>query len=409
MNKPKIIIGLGFGDEGKGMAVAHETQKMIDAGLTPNIVRFNGGPQAAHNVRVRRNGEILHHTHSQFGSGALLGTSTYITKGMLFDVLAFGAEADHISKLMGKDMRSTVWVDARCPVILPIHVIANRILERRNHHGSTGNGIGIARACEDASDAEFPILRVSCLFYAWKTELYSYFEYWTRWIEKRYDINIDCDEDLWDWTCLIKDTFDRELDNGLNVLMNMDGVISGLVHGNEFGVVFEGSQGMLLDKRHGWFPHVTYGDMDAFDARRMCGNVRPTVLGVTRSYMTRHGNGPFPVGHDYVIDEIDNKTTEWAGKFRAGILDIPAIARTAQATCCDEIAVSHMDKYPGRCVTHWEGWRHEDGVDRSIPCDMHVESMSEDDLLTTIHDACMADVTVVGNGPTLDDWHDREG
>ena len=71
---PAAIVGLGFGDEGKGMAVAHEVGRSRACGLDAMVVRFNGGPQAAHNVRVvDRDGNIRHHTHAQFGSGTLLG------------------------------------------------------------------------------------------------------------------------------------------------------------------------------------------------------------------------------------------------------------------------------------------------------------------------------------------------
>lgn len=411
--EPRVVIGLGFGDEGKGMVVAHEVERAIECGLRPVVVRFNGGPQAGHNVRVLRNGKVLHHTHSQIGSGALLGADTYITRGMLFDVLSFENEADRISEITGKNIRSTVHIDWRCPTILPVHVIANRELERRDRHGSTGNGIGIARECEEAAasgDADQSMMvTVGDMLSIGRGDLYERIDYWGRWISGKHG-GIDfhySDDDLWEWSGMLIDAWRGEHDKGLWPIRNMDYVIRGMADDREHAVVFEGSQGMLLDKRVGWFPHVTYGDMDAFEARRLCGGTRVKVIGVTRSYQTRHGAGPMPTEGTCDIPEVDNETYEWAGAFRTGLLDVPNLARAAAATCADEIAVSHMDRYPGRCVTEWEGYGKSGAIDRNVPCDMCIEDMDEDLLLSTIEDECGAHVTVLGRGPTTADWTER--
>ena len=410
--EPRIVIGLGFGDEGKGMAVAHEVERAIERGLRPVVVRFNGGPQAGHNVRVLRNGKVLHHTHSQIGSGALLGADTYIARGMLFDVLSFENEADRISEITGKNIRSTIHIDSRCPTILPVHVIANRELERRKRHGSTGNGIGIARECEAgvvSGDADQSMMvTVGDMLSIGRGDLYERIDYWTRWISKRHDVDLGFREkELWEWSGILIDAWRREHDKGLWPIRNMDYVIRDIVDDGEHAVVFEGSQGMLLDKRVGWFPHVTYGDIDAFEARRLCGGTRAKVIGVTRSYQTRHGAGPMPTEGTCDMPEVDNKAYEWAGAFRTGLLDVPNLARAAAATCADEIAVSHIDRYPGRCVTKWEGYGKPWTIDRNVPCDMCIEDMDEDLLLSTIEDECGAHVTVLGRGPTTADWTER--
>lgn len=409
---PRIVIGLGFGDEGKGMVVAHEVERAMKRGLSPVVVRFNGGPQAQHNVRVLRDGKVLHHTHSQTCSGALLGADTYITRGMLFDVLSFENEADRISEITGKNIRSTIHIDSRCPTILPVHVIANRELERRKRHGSTGNGIGIARECEvgvvSGNADQSMMVTVGDMLSIGRYELCERIDYWARWISKRHDVDLGFREkEIWEWSGILVDAWRREHDKGLWPIRNMGYVIRSMVDDREHAVIFEGSQGMLLDKRVGWFPNVTYGDMDAFEARRLCGGTRAKVIGVTRSYQTRHGVGPMPTGGTCDIPEADNETYEWAGAFRTGLLDVPNLARAAAATCADEIAVSHMDRYPGAYVATWHDRGHVDGIDRDVPCDPFIVKSDEERLIRRIEDACHAPVTVIGRGPTTGDWEDR--
>ena len=82
MKKAYIVTGLGFGDEGKGTIVDYLTKEK-DASL---IVKFNGGPQAAHNVHTI---DGKHHTFSQFGSGSFHpGVKTYLSKYVSVDPLA---------------------------------------------------------------------------------------------------------------------------------------------------------------------------------------------------------------------------------------------------------------------------------------------------------------------------------
>lgn len=409
----KAVIGLGFGDEGKGMAVAHEVEKASERGLVSTVVRFNGGPQAAHNVRVKRDGKILHHTHSQFGSGALLGAHTIITDGMLFDPIAFNNELRHISKLMGTNMANTVTVSHKCPLVTPLHVLANREVESMRgdaRHGSTGCGIGIARACDNAATSghAYNEMRLTVwdvyTNHAGAGELIRKLYYWRSYIDLHYGTHL-CktisDDDLWSWALQLIDSMHaREV--------NMCAPELGCcLRDSNAAVVFEGSQGMLLDKKVGWFPHVTYGDMDAFEARRLCDGYRDIkVIGVTRSYQTRHGNGPMPTEGTCDIPEVDNETSEWAGGFRTGLLDIPNLKRAAESTCIDEIAISHLDRYPGRCAVAWMNRVKVDGIDRPVPHDMRSMTMTQSDMIETVEALCEVPVTVVGRGPTTDDWHD---
>ena len=407
MIDPKIVIGLGFGDEGTGMAVAHEVEKSIADGHRPVVVRFNGGPQAQHNVRIVCDGKVIHHTHSQFGSGALLGAKTYIAKGMLVDLDALIWEGEHLRDITGENPFTSVVIDKRCPVMLPMYARVNQELEYGRgdkRHGSTGRGVGIARACIDAEPisktVSGAVVRVSDVLTG--RYLMKQLEAWPLWLSREYGVSVPNESEIWAYDlCKARDKLMI-----LGVRFDyVDELVKKSVESKQ--VIFEGSQGVLLDKRVGWFPHVTYGDMDAFEARRLCGEHRAKVIGVTRSYQTRHGFGPMPTEGTCDIPEIDNETYEWAGVFRTGLLDIPNLARAADSTCVDEIAVSHMDSYPGRCVTRWEGTSKVDGIDRYVPCGMCIEDMDEDTFISTIEDECHAPVTVIGRGPITDAWQDR--
>ena len=404
----KIVIGLGFGDEGKGMAVAHEVERIKNSDVEPVVVRFNGGPQAGHNVRVKSDGKILHHTHSQFGSGALLGANTVITRDTLFDPLTFVEEAKHLSKVMGRDMTGTVTLDGGCPMVTMLHVYASREIAAKNGHGSTGKGIGVARLCDKAvakCDVS-PEMRLEAGDVLWSSlgKLLDKLIFWREYIDVHFGTSLRerlPDDEVYAWAKRLHHSLD-----GLNVIGAGDamGFTKHVMTFREYGIVFEGSQGMLLDQRCGWFPHVTHGDMSAFEARRAFPKAK--VIGVTRSYQTRHGAGPMPTEFTCDIPETDNVYNEWAGEFRTGLLDMPNLGRAAAETCVDEVAISNLDRYPGKWVSAWSRTERE-GCDRPVPHGATVIEGDEDKFVKAVESVCGAPVTVVGRGPVTDEWYDR--
>lgn len=409
--RPPIVIGLGFGDEGKGMTVAYESGRMVAAGLRPMNVRFNGGPQAAHNVRVRlKDGRVLHHTHSQFGSGTFYGASTVVTDGMLFDPLSVIAEADHMADVLGHAVMDRLTVDASCPVVIPTFAKANRALESmrgENRHGSTGLGIGIARTCERAvNDGHVPseyMIDVNSLID--KEKLADKIAYWREWIAVRFGIeaSVFCDG-VYDEAMILFHAMTLDLDAGLNVDGNTRQIVRDALDDGWTGVVFEGSQGMLLDERYGWFPHVTYGDMTPCEAIEIADTRDVRVIGVTRSYQTRHGAGPMPTEGTYEADEHDNGESEWAGSFRTGLLDLHTTSLMAHLAAVDDVAISCLDRYPGKYVG---GWGHTKSTDnppwRVVPM---VCASSKELFIKDVQTNCDAMVSVVGEGCTVSDWKD---
>src|SRR5687768_225602 len=157
-NSPETfaVVGLGYGDEGKGTVVDYLTRKHT----AHTVVRFNGGAQAAHNV-VTPDGK--HHTFAQFGSGTLAGARTHLSRFMLVNPLDLFNEARHLESLGIADPLQLVTISPDALVTTPLHVAANLIRELQNQHGSCGKGIGeTQRTADDLGDAA---LRVSDLMW----------------------------------------------------------------------------------------------------------------------------------------------------------------------------------------------------------------------------------------------------
>ena len=408
---PSIVIGLGFGDEGKGMTVAYESGRMIAAGLHPMNVRFNGGPQAAHNVRVRlKDGRVLHHTHSQFGSGTILGASTVLTKRVIFDPLSVIAEADHLSWVVGDGVMDRLTVDVSCPVAIPTFAKANRALESmrgENRHGSTGMGIGITRTCEDAVDSGLVpskyMIDVRSLLD--KSALADSIAFWREWIVGRFGIDRAVFGDgVYDEVTILSYAMNLVIDAGIVLVDDADQIVRDAIEDGWTGVVFEGSQGMLLDERYGWFPHVTYGDMTPYGAFEIANTPDVRVVGVTRSYQTRHGAGPMPTEGTFSVDEPDNEEGEWSGSFRTGLLDLRTTARMADAASVDTVAISCLDRYPGKYVGGWGYTRSTDNPPwRVVPM---VCASSKELFIKDVQTNCDATVSIVGEGDMVSDWKD---
>src|SRR5579884_3339622 len=134
-----FIADLGFGDAGKGTITDFLTRQLP----AHTIVRYNGGPQAAHNV-VTPDGK--HHTFAQFGSGMLLPwTKTLLSRFMLINPLNMLKEERHLAALGVSAALERTWIDRRALIITPFQKAINRLREISravNRHGSCGEGNG---------------------------------------------------------------------------------------------------------------------------------------------------------------------------------------------------------------------------------------------------------------------------
>jgi adenylosuccinate synthase len=324
------VIGLGFGDEGKGLvtdylASTHPKEKTV-------VVRFSGGHQAGHTV----NFDDVKHTFSNFGSGTLRGIPTFWSKYCTVDPT--GINNEYLALLSKGIDPPTLYIDHECMVTTPYDKMANAFDKDNVSHGTCGVGFGKTIARDEAGLR----LRVGHLYHPailrmkleQIREFYGYAEgFHDSFLETCERVKEIIFTASWD---LIKVRYDK--------------------------FIYEGSQGVLLDKDHGFFPHVTRSKTTTHNIEKMIYN--PSKLGVvcvTRAYQTRHGNGPMsntalaPLKIKNNEGEI-NITNEFQGKFRTSVLDLDLINYAKD--CVHENKIMYNDTLVVTCLDQIEGdWR----------------------------------------------------
>ena len=353
--KAVIVLGLGFGDEGKGTIVDSLTRAM-GSKLT---VRFNGGFQAAHNVYT----ETKNHTFSQFGSGTFAGADTLIGPEVVVNPLAMQVEAMTLQTKGVTDPLKKIWISRECLVTTPFHKALNQIreLSRGKAHGSTGSGIGeTVRASYVHLTGANTILRVKNVVGPTFNLVYSlrmlFEQMQSQCLELIHDYELegeavnnamapftmdDCINKLMqryaEWAGLV------------NVVKTSDNSFQNRLRNETQPVIFEGAQGVLLDQVYGFHPYTTWSHTTDVPARALLKS-EDTVrcVGVTRAFFTRHGAGPFVTEHpdcSRLVEDDDNSHGQFQGSLRAGHLDLVALKYAIK--CCykvNALAVTHCDK-----------------------------------------------------------------
>lgn len=333
-----VIVGLGFGDETKGATVSYLVEK--NKHRRPLVVRFSGGPQTLHHT-VLEDGTV--HGFSQFGSGTFSDAPTVHTRFSLINPLNMVNEANHLQILTDIDPLYSTIISENSPLITPLHTQVNRkreILRGNNPHGSCGEGIGETMAYYVSYPADAPLMgdleHPDVL--QGKLELFA---------ERLEDeIGEFCFGHIQD---IVNDLKRVKQERAFNVVS--DEWINAHLARQEY-LVFEGTQGALLDEWNGFHPHTTWATTTSENALTVIDeagiDVKPRVLGVTRTYHTRHGYGPFPSENmDYLTKypEKHNKTGRWQGDWRAGPLDITLLDYAVRVNeGIDEVVISHCDR-----------------------------------------------------------------
>lgn len=375
MSFGEIVIGANWGDEGKGTIVDYF------CGLNPvdYVIRFSGGPQAAHNVVTDDGRE---HTFAQFGSGTFHGAKTILASTMLVNPFNMAVEADHLEPLIGFDPFNLMFVSENSLLITPLHTAANRQREINrgvNAHGSCGEGIGECRAYAELVAAPMKVGDIakkdkSIL----RDKLVAYNKYLTETLPN-FTFNGNIDDIVTGYRILLED-------RSLSIVS--DEWIKDKIAGDNH-IVFEGSQGILLDEYYGFHPHTTWSSVVAKNALKLiedsgADTTRFKRIGVTRTYATRHGFGPFPTefdGDDWSkhYPEKHNSWGRFQGSWRAGLLDLVVLKYAALVNGgFDEVAVTHCDIDVEGYVEAYEG------VDSLTPIEIVDERYS--DLETALTD-----------------------
>lgn len=280
MGKNVVIIGTQWGDEGKG--------KLVDL-LTDQaeaVVRFQGGHNAGHTLVLRGEKTVLH----LIPSGILReNVRCMIGNGVVLSLNALLEEIEVLEQA-GLSVRNRLLISEACTLILPVHVAIDRAREKARGNkaiGTTGRGIG--PAYEDKAGRRglrAGDLLNSATFAEKLKELLDYHNFMLVHYYKT---------DAVDY----QQTLDEALRLGEQIKPMLTDVSEVLYDYQAQGknLLFEGAQGALLDIDHGTFPYVTSSSTTAGGASTGSG-VGPLdldyVLGITKAYSTRVGNGPFP-------------------------------------------------------------------------------------------------------------------
>lgn len=295
MKKAHIVIGLGFGDEGKGIT----TDFLARRNPQSVVIRFSGGQQAAHTVMI----EDKKHVHSSFASGALRGLPSYFTEHCTIHPVFMLNEQ---KELQEKNGNIELHIHPLAKVTTPFDVWQNRTNTRNLVHGTCGKGVGATMKRNESPYKLFAIdliapremliekLKSIAYYYGFadENEIREYLKDFLDAIDK-IDWNID------DYSYL------KLFDN----------------------LIFEGSQGILLDMNHGIFPHVTYAHTTSKNAYEVCRflNIEDIeIFYVTRSYATRHGNGWMSNEKEMGLRNNEEETctfNEYQKELRLGTLD----------------------------------------------------------------------------------------
>lgn len=326
------MVGLAFGDEGKGAAIDFFSRLFPQA----TVCRFNGGPQAAHHVLTPGGRE---HVFAQLGSGLFVpGVKSMSLETVYCEPLAALHEY-RILEDKGVPLSGRLRFDEQCPVVTPYHKALGQLRElaRRNRHGSCGLGVGELWQDERGG---LPVIRLADLKTTGRRELLirirSLLGEKARTIGRvdhpraREALDLFCDEQAFDY-------YFNKIDEFLQTAECAP------VH-VEPPVLFEGAQGALLDARHGFFPYVSVTDATQ-------SNKLPAYrIGLIRAIWTRHGPGPFPGEDERIVLPEDrcNRTNFWQGPVRRGWLDLVLLHYALSFVQVDALGLTCIDHAQGQ-------------------------------------------------------------
>ena len=292
MAKNVVVVGAQWGDEGKGKIVDWLTEKVA------GVVRFNGGHNAGHTLVINGKKTIVR----LIPSGIMHATSMcYLGNGVVVSPEAFFREVDELIAIGVPNVEARLRVSANCPLIMPYHVALDHAREAAagdKKIGTTGRGIGpayedkVARRTVRVGDLLEPerfAEQVRSVMKYHNFVLENYLGAKPLDPEEVIKNVLGYAERLRPMICDVSEELHAAMDEGKQFL-------------------FEGAQGSMLDIDHGTYPYVTSSNTVAGSACAGAG-VGPHqlsyVLGITKAYCTRVGEGPFPTElHDELGEEL---------------------------------------------------------------------------------------------------------
>lgn len=275
-----IIVGMQWGDEGKGKTVDYLTK---DADM---VVRYQGGNNAGHTVVVNGKETVLHLIpcgilHPE--STCIIGNGTVIDPAVLIQELDDLAAADC-------DVKGRLHISEAAHIIMPYHKAldgAQELFRGKNKIGTTNRGIGPCYADKaDRFGIRFGDLIEPEIF---ETKLRDILDYKNTLLEKAFGQDpLDFDQIISDYTAYANRL--REYAADTVTMVNQ-------AQKADQNIVFEGAQGAMLDIDHGTFPYVTSSTTmsgGVYSGAGIAPGSIDGVIGICKAYTTRVGGGPMP-------------------------------------------------------------------------------------------------------------------
>ena len=329
--KLDVVLGLQWGDEGKG--------KIVDvlAGRYPAVARFQGGPNAGHSLHFDGHNFVVRSIPSGIFRD---GSTNIIGSGVVLDPITFREECGNISK-MHIEPKEKICISKKAHLILPTHRLLDAAYEAaagKSKIGSTLKGIGPTYTDKISRHG----LRVGDILAPDFQDRFEKLK--NRHLQLLKDLNFECDpnKDEAEWMSAI------EFLRGFK-LIDCEYFVNNWL--DEKSMLAEGAQGSLLDIDYGSYPYVTSSSTTIGGVCTGLG-VAPSrvghVYGIFKAYCTRVGSGPFPTE---LFDETGEKIRQIGHEFgavtgrprRCGWLDLVALKYTVMIDGVTDLIMMKSD------------------------------------------------------------------
>jgi len=330
----RVVVGAQWGDEGKGKIVDLLSKR------ADYIVRYQGGANAGHTLEFDDKKIVLHLIPSGIFNG---GGTCVIGNGVVIDPFALLDEIEEV-KALGANPGDRLKISNAAHVILPYHQLLDQVKEEHRGEeaiGTTGRGIGPAYVSKVSRVG----IRMGDLFHPRKLR--------RKVTSNITDIN-DALVHIYKHDPIEAEPIIEQLLEAADQLCPYITNTSALLHEaveNSDEVLLEGAQGSLLDVDHGTYPFVTSSCPTAGGACTGSG-IPPTaidkVMGISKAYCTRVGNGPFPTE----LDGEEGRGLREAGQEfgattgrprRCGWIDLVALNYAVRVNGVNELTITKLD------------------------------------------------------------------
>ena len=331
MSENTLILGLQWGDEGKGKIVDNLSQS-VDV-----VCRFQGGHNAGHTIKVNDEQTVLH----LIPSGILHDNAKCLIGNGV--VLALDALDEEITKLKDKgiNFQDRFYISSACSLILPSHISIDKVRDKKESIGTTGRGIGPAY--------EDKIGRRAVRFgdignkYLLKEKIELLVEYHNRLLKELHNHEPHDVNEIFESVIKYKDLYDQFCVDSQDLMYKWVK--------NKKSILFEGAQGTLLDIDHGTYPYVTSSSTTAGGVSTGLG-IGPKfidkIIGISKAYATRVGEGPFVTElfdeNGEIIAKKGNEFGATTGRpRRCGWLDLVALKKAIFTNSVTDLCITKLD------------------------------------------------------------------